>query len=179
MEGQYGLIYRLLFFYLEPISALGGSYLTHLAPQSYFSKVIPGNHDPILTNTQLVLTNLASSYVHFAIIEAVLLRVTNDKRVWQVAIIAMLVNDIIHLYGLYVARTVIGIGFGWDFSKKEDWETFAPSYLPLVLRLTFLAGWDGWTGDRRDATRISISEKDKHTLPLVSGTQPIPFLMWS
>ncbi|KAF3099226.1 hypothetical protein TWF102_005630 [Orbilia oligospora] len=77
-KGQYGLIYRLLFFYLEPFSSLGGSYLTHFTPQKYFSIVIPGNTDPILTNTQLLSTNLASSYIHFTIIEAILLRTTND-----------------------------------------------------------------------------------------------------
>ncbi|KAK6514318.1 hypothetical protein TWF506_008714 [Arthrobotrys conoides] len=146
-KGQYGLIYRLLFFYLEPLSSLGGSYLTHFTPQKYFSIVLPGNTDPILTNTQLLSTNLASSYLHFTIIEAVLLRTTNDVKVWRTAVFAMLVNDLIHLYGLWVAREKEGLGFGWDFGRVEDWETFGPSYLPLVLRVCFLAGWDGWTGE--------------------------------
>src|SRR5579871_6016866 len=69
MGGQYGLIYRLLFFWIEPFFALGGVYLTHFTPVNYFSKLIPGNNDPIFINTQLVLTNLASSYIHFTIVE--------------------------------------------------------------------------------------------------------------
>ncbi|KAK6507196.1 hypothetical protein TWF481_005646 [Arthrobotrys musiformis] len=158
MKGQYGLIYRLLFFYLEPLSSLGGAYLTHFTPQKYFSIVIPGNTDPILTNTQLLSSNLASSYVHFTIIEAVLLRTTNDRKVWRAAIFAMLVNDLIHLYALYVAREKEGLGFMWNFGRREDWETFGPSYLPLVLRLCFLAGWDGWRGDE-GGTVIGDREK--------------------
>jgi len=145
-QGQYGLIYRLLFFYLEPFFALGGTYLCHFNPSSYFSKVLPGNIDPILPNTQLILTNLASSYLHFAIIEAVTLRLTNDKRVWISVIVAMLANDLGHLWSLWRIRREMEVGFAWDFGSAVDWQTFGPTYLPLVLRLAFLAGWDGWTG---------------------------------
>ncbi|KAK6526348.1 hypothetical protein TWF694_004946 [Orbilia ellipsospora] len=147
MTGQYGLIYRLLFFYIEPISALGGAYLTHFTPQKYYSIVLPSSSyttSPLLMTTelQLALTNLASSYVYFTIMEAVLLRVTNDRNVWRVAILGMLVNDLIHLWGLWVARGDLG----WDFGRYGDWETWVPTYVPLGLRVAFLVGWDGWSG---------------------------------
>ncbi|KAF3929432.1 hypothetical protein AA313_de0202929 [Arthrobotrys entomopaga] len=143
--GQYGLIYRLLFFYLEPISALGGAYLTHFHPQKYYTIVLPDFHPPltITTELQLALTNLASSYVYFTIMEAVLLRVTNDRRVWRVAIVGMLVNDFIHLWGLYVAR---GGGLGWELGRYGDWETWVPTYFPIAVRMAFLMGFDGWSG---------------------------------
>ncbi|KAF3932100.1 hypothetical protein ABW20_dc0106615 [Dactylellina cionopaga] len=90
----------------------------------------------------------------------------------------MVVNDLIHIYGLYIARMEMGLGFGWDLSKKEDWEVFFPTYPPLILRLAFLAGWDGWTGDDGENRSARMSMTEKEDL-LRTETRPIPFLCWS
>ncbi|KAJ6257892.1 hypothetical protein Dda_7682 [Drechslerella dactyloides] len=140
--GQYGFIYRLVFLYIEPLLALSGSYLTHFAPQNYISRVVPSAaNDPITTATQLAMSNLAAMYVHFAIMEAILLRVTNDRKVWHIVLAGTVVSDVLHLWIIYHARGAVE----WDFGKQGDWEVFATSYVPLGLRLAFLAGFDGWT----------------------------------
>ncbi|KAF3915057.1 hypothetical protein ABW21_db0204519 [Orbilia brochopaga] len=139
--GQYGLIYRLVFFYIEPLLALSGAYLTYFDPQTYLFKLLPDAADPITPSTQLALTNLAAMYAHFAIVEALLLRVTDDRRVWRVAIVGMVVSDVLHLMAIYKGRGEVA----WRFGRREDWEVFATSYGPLGLRLAFLAGFDGWT----------------------------------
>ncbi|KAK6523086.1 hypothetical protein TWF694_005984 [Orbilia ellipsospora] len=171
MGGQFGLVYRIFFFYIEPIIILSGAYLTQFAPDIYFSKVLPGNSDPILPSTQHILTSLASSYVFLTIIEGILLRVTNDKRVWQVAILGMVLNDIVHLYGVYIARMEIGLGIRWNLSRREDWEIFVPSYLSLFLRIAFLTGWDGWVeDDKREREKHSRSYTQKTGFALHSAT---------
>ncbi|KAK6336562.1 hypothetical protein TWF696_002111 [Orbilia brochopaga] len=140
--GQYGFIYQLLFFYIEPVLALSGAYLTHFEPQTYIHKLVPtAANDPITTATQLALTNLAATYVHFTIVEGLMLRFTNDKMVWRVTVAGMVFSDVLHLWAIYRARGAVE----WDFGRREDWEVFASSYVPLGLRLAFLAGFDGWT----------------------------------
>jgi hypothetical protein len=101
------LIYRIWFLYLEPVFALGGTYLCIFSPQRMLTGTVPlpaitaASPIDITPLMQMLLTNIGSLYVLFAINEGLVLRLTKETSVWLGIITAMLVSDAGHLYAVY------------------------------------------------------------------------------
>jgi hypothetical protein len=136
---QIPLAYRLLLLYIEPIAAFNGFILAHFFPQFYLSGMaplsLPSDYAP---STQIIYSQLASCYFLFAWNEAVVLRCTNDLRVWKAVVLGILICDVFHLYGTGVA---LGEGFWTPLRwRPEDWVNLLMLVGPGSMRVGFLAG---------------------------------------
>ncbi|KAH7254630.1 hypothetical protein B0J15DRAFT_512851 [Fusarium solani] len=130
-------LYRLLFLYLEPFLAIGAAIQTHFAPaiflntMSQTSKYAPDN--------QVIYDQVAALYTLFAFNEAVLLRLTNDIRMWKGVLVGIFICDILHLYASWVS---LGNDMFWNplAWRVEDWENLGALWGLGVVRIAFLAG---------------------------------------
>ncbi|KAF7557837.1 hypothetical protein G7Z17_g355 [Cylindrodendrum hubeiense] len=130
--------YRALFLYFEPFSALGGSALLHFFPSLFLNTMsLTAQYAP---DNQVIYDQLAATYVLFAFNEAVVLRLTNDIRVWRAILMGILLCDAIHLYGSWSA---LGSAVFWDPRawRPEDWVNLGALWGQGFVRLAFLAGF--------------------------------------
>jgi hypothetical protein len=87
--------------------------------------------------SQIVCNQLASSYVLFALIEALVLRSTDDLKVWRAVVLALLVCDVGHIYAVWIEMSTHGLIFPWLWLQR-DATTMLMSFMPFLLRAGFL-----------------------------------------
>ncbi|MCJ1247381.1 hypothetical protein MMC30_004595 [Trapelia coarctata] len=133
------LPYRLLMLYIDPILIFAGAVLQHFAPSFYLAHMsphsTPSTYDPA---SQIVFDQLAASYVLFAWIEAVVLRSTNNLKVWKTVLLGILICDVLHLYGTWLT---MGSLF-WDLGAWTgfNWINIGTLALFGATRMAFLIG---------------------------------------
>lgn len=132
--------YRLFFLYIEPISALVGSYYAFFKPDTYL-RLTHAPSSPSLglpLGTQVVLAQLSNLYLLFALNEALVLRSTEDLRVWRTLLFGLLVADLGHLYSV----SSLGQEVYWKVATwtAMDWGNVAFVYLGATMRVAFLSG---------------------------------------
>jgi len=136
-------LYRIFFLSIEPLLAFSGALLSHFHPHKFVTSITPApvNTSPPLVVTpviQLLCTNIAALYLLFTINEVIVLRLSNDIKVWRAVIGGMLVSDIGHLYGVYAADPARATEWGkW---VMEEWFNVLTLSFGAVVRLGFLAG---------------------------------------
>ncbi|KAH7117415.1 hypothetical protein EDB81DRAFT_668394 [Dactylonectria macrodidyma] len=129
--------YRAVFLYFEPVGALVGALLLHFRPASFLNAMAPAaKYAP---DNQIIYDQLAATYILFAFNEAIILRITNDLRVWRGILIGILVCDAIHIYGSWatLGGTVFWNPRTW---RLEDWVNLVSLWGQAALRLAFVAG---------------------------------------
>jgi len=129
------LPYQILFLYFEPFMAFGGAILCHFKPALFLNTMSPtAIYAP---SNQVIYDQVAATYTLFAFNEAVVLRVTNDLRVWKTILLGILVCDIIHLYASY---TALGAATFWDprLWRWGDAINLGSLWGQAVIRVAFL-----------------------------------------
>lgn len=128
-------IYRFLFLYFEPAGALIGSLLLHFHPQPFLTTMAPTLKET--PSHQVVYDMLAATYVLFAFNEAVILRLTDDLRIWKALLCGILLCDAIHLYGSW---TALGSDMFWNPLnwRWEDAVNLGSLWGQGALRLAFI-----------------------------------------
>ena len=98
-------LYRIFFLYLEPLSTIVGAFYASILPNTYLELThapsAPSFASTVPVSTSVVLTQLANLYFLFALNEGLVLRSTNDVRVWKTLLFGLLVADFGHLYSVY------------------------------------------------------------------------------
>ena len=136
------LPYRLFFLYIEPLSTILGAYYAHLEPLTYLmlthSASAPSTLQTTPRGTLVVLTQLANLYFLFALNEALVLRATNDLKVWRTLLFGLLVADFGHLFSC----KELGLDVYWQFWTWNaiDWGNIAFVYCGAAMRIAFLLG---------------------------------------
>jgi len=136
------LFYRLFFLWIEPLSAVFGAYWAHFLPATYIQLThaasAPASDALVPLSTRIVLSQLANLYFLFTLNEALVLRSTDDIRVWRTLLFGLLVADFGHLYSVYP----LGIDIYWSVSKWNaiDWGNIAFVYAGALTRISFLLG---------------------------------------
>jgi hypothetical protein len=146
--GHIALIYRIYFLYIEPLAALGGTYLCYFNPDRFLSGTVPL---PAYTATtgvpgftispllQMMLTNIGSLYMLFAINEGVVLRLTNEKNVWLAVMLSMVMADTGHLYAAYaIDPQRISQFMQWN---SDEWINYGTLMGGFTMRILFLLGF--------------------------------------
>jgi hypothetical protein len=143
------LIYRIWFLYLEPLAALGGTYLSIFNPDRFLSGTLPlptylsiasspNGSVPITPLLELLLTNIGALYLLFAINEGIVLRLTKEKSVWFGVMGAMLASDVGHIYAVYaIAPERMWALASWN---GDEWVNVGMLVFGAVLRAAFLMG---------------------------------------
>jgi hypothetical protein len=135
-------LYQIFFLYLEPVSTLVGAYYAHLRPRTYLALThaasAPQPPSLVPTSTSVVLSQLANLYFLFALNEGLVLRSTNDLKVWRTLLFGLLVADLGHLYSLWE----LGMGKYWQVWEWNamDGGNIGFVYLGAVMRISFLLG---------------------------------------
>lgn len=134
--------YILFFHYIEPIATLIGAYYAQFRKHDYLL-LTHASSAPLLgstlpASTSIVLTQLANLYAMFAVNEALVLRVTNDMRVWRAVLFGLLLADLGHLYSV----AELGNGIYWDIVgwNSIHWGNIAFVYCGAATRICFLLG---------------------------------------
>lgn len=130
-------LYRAVILYFEPLGALVGAVLLHVKPTIFLGAMDRGAQ--YAPDNQIIYHQLAAAYVLFAFNEAVLLRTTNDVRVWRYALAGILACDALHLYGSWAA---LGSTVFWNphYWRWEDWFNLGTLWAQSAVRVAFLAG---------------------------------------
>lgn len=131
------LIFRLVFTTLEPFTALLGWYHAHFQQKRYLSLTVhmPYNSEPDL-GCAVALRQLANMYLLFAINEALVLRATNDRRVWAALLFGFLIADVGHLWSLRI------LGLDYLYYTVSEWNPMDVGnigivYAGMTMRILF------------------------------------------
>ncbi|KAK1813519.1 hypothetical protein LTR12_012088 [Friedmanniomyces endolithicus] len=117
-------IYRIFFLYIEPVAtALGAIYALDVFG---------------LQNDYMPTPPLANMYLVFALNEALVLRATNDVRVWRVLLLGLLIADFGHLYSVHPIGVNVYYEF-WNWSSMY-WGNLGFVYVGAAMRTAFLLG---------------------------------------
>ena len=155
---QIPLPYQLFFLYIEPISTLIGAYFAHLDQATYtyltanpyagatsITSTAAGTLPTLSSTHSVILSQLANLYLLFALNEGLVLRATNDRRVWRTLLFGLLVADLGHLWS---CRAVAGLADSGDWSlywqawrwNRMYWGNLGFVYLGATMRACFLMG---------------------------------------
>ncbi|KAF2854823.1 hypothetical protein T440DRAFT_416439, partial [Plenodomus tracheiphilus IPT5] len=131
------LFYRIWHLYAEPLLALCGAYHLHLDPMRYHTYMpTTSSYNP---SSQIVYDQLASSYLLFAFIEGVLLRVVHDVRIWWWIVLGLALCDAGHCYAACCEMGTAGLVDFGAWRRDECIANFL-NVAPLVTRAAFLMG---------------------------------------
>ena len=158
--------YQAFFLWIEPFFALIGAFYAFFLPKTYLDMTRATQFADVLgpsVATLVALRQLGNLYLAFAINEAVVLRATTDRRVWQALLLGLLIADFGHLYSLYP----LGPDIYYDVRKwgPMDWGNIAFVYCGATTRICFLTGI-GFGGEKKSKTRAGR----KSTKPIVDDT---------
>ncbi len=137
------LIYRIFFLYIEPVAtALGAIYALDLfGLQDDYMLLTYATSTGVLgvsTRESIVLNQLANMYFVFALNEALVLRATNDVRVWRILLLGLLIADFGHLYSVHPIGVNVYYEF-WNWSSMY-WGNLGFVYVGAAMRTGFLLG---------------------------------------
>lgn len=168
--------YRAFFLWIEPFFTLVGAVYAFFMPQTYLEMThassVSGILGPSLA-TLVVLRQLGNLYLAFAINEALVLRATDDLRVWRTLLIGLLIADFGHLYSVHP----LGLGVYYDIMKwgPMDWGNVAFVYCGASTRICFLAGVGLGVEAKKPKTRArkSIKSMVDDTITVNTPTSPV------
>jgi hypothetical protein len=129
--------YRLCHLWLEPLGALNGAYLLTFNPHEYHTFMPPAAQ--YASTSQLIYTQLASTYVLFAVLEAIVLRLTTQLSVWKAVLFGILLCDLGHFYALWTDMSTQALSSPELWTTK-GWATMLVSVVPFALRVAFMLG---------------------------------------
>ncbi|CAN8095685.1 unnamed protein product [Discula destructiva] len=135
-------LYRLWHLYIEPFGAFYGAVLCARSPLLYLSVMSPrANRAHYHPEVQIVFDQLAATYLLFAFNQAVVLRMADGSlRVWRGLLAGMLLCDLVHIWASTKALgglAVLADPVQW---RLYDWVNVVMLLIPMVLRISFLAG---------------------------------------
>jgi hypothetical protein len=149
------LLYKLFFLYIEPVSTAAGTLYSFDAfglQTQYMSMTHPLTATtPLTTRESIVLNQLANMYFVFALNEALVLRATNDLRVWKVFLLGLLIADFGHLYSVHAMGQGVYYQF-WDWSAMY-WGNLGFVYVGAAMRTAFLLGI-GMAGSMKRTSKV-------------------------
>ena len=135
------LVYRLFFLWIEPFSTAVGAYYAHFDQKHYLQWTYSTVTAPVVTVptvSSIVLTQLANLYFVFAFNEALVLRATNDRKVWRAFLLGLLIADFGHLYSVHLAGMEVYWRF-WEWNAMY-WGNVGFVYVGACMRMAFLLG---------------------------------------
>lgn len=132
-------IYRLILLTVEPLFAVMGSALVLVDPSTYLGS-ITRHSIAFAPDTTFLYTALGGSWLYFAFVEAVVLRLFDDLALWRVLCLGMLLSDF-----AFCHSTAQAVG-GWSAYVKigdwtaEDWVAFATTAPMVLTRVLIVLG---------------------------------------
>ena len=132
------LLYRFLFLYVEPFGAFLGAIINIFDPLLYLRSLSPTAPASACSPVTQPIYDQLAAHLLFCWSEAVVLRSTDDIKMWKRVLSGMSICDVLHLFASY---RVLGPGVFFDprLWRWEDWVNFVTFYGFGALRLAFCA----------------------------------------
>lgn len=133
------LAYRLLITTVEPALALGGALLALTTPAAYLA-TMTRDTGIFTSNSEFLYTELGGAWLYFAFVEAVVLRLHDDLRLWRVLCLGMLLSDVAYCHS--AAQAVGGWG-SWAMLADwtaQDWVVLVTTAPMVLARLLIVLG---------------------------------------
>lgn len=135
--------YQLFFLYIEPISALAGSFYAG-RPQEYLSMLTLGKSAVAIpdsvasTQVNIALYQLSNLYLLFAINEHLVLKHSRTLDTWRALLFGLLIADFGHL----ATNVTLGMEVYWKFWEWNAmmWGGVGFVYAGALARTLFLLG---------------------------------------
>lgn len=147
--------FRLTITTIEPLIAMSGAIQSLLSPNIFMSSM---TRDAVDFNPQMgfLHTELGGAWLYFAFIEAVVLRISDDERMWRFLCAGMLLSDFVWCHS--VAQAVGGWRIWSDISiwSAEDHFMFWTSAPIAIMRLLIVLGIAP-----RSTSHGSVKDKNK------------------
>jgi hypothetical protein len=136
-------LYQLFFIYLEPMSALAGSFYAG-RPQQYLSMLTLGQSRVDLpvsaasTQVDIALYQLSNLYLLFAVNEHLVLKHSRSLDTWRALLFGLLIADLGHL----ATNAPLGSDVYWKFWEWNAmmWGGVGFVYAGALTRIMFLCG---------------------------------------
>jgi hypothetical protein len=134
------VFYRCVFLWLEPVSIFAGAVYAYFLQSTYLALThaasAPRASVPVATS--VVLAQLANLYLGLGMLEASILRVSSERRVWVTFLTVLLIADIGHLYSV----APVGTWVYWQYWRWNaiDWGNVPFVYFLAFTRTCFLLG---------------------------------------
>jgi len=135
--------YQLFFLYIEPISALAGSFYAG-RPQEYLSmltmgkSLVPITDATATTQVNIALYQLSNLYLLFAVNEHLVLKHSRSLDTWRALLFGLLIADFGHL----ATNLSLGLDVYWKFWEWNAmmWGGVGFVYAGALARILFLLG---------------------------------------
>lgn len=134
------LIYSVFFLYIEPVATAVGAYYAFFQQSEYMRMThsTPTSVLGVSTRESIVLYQLANLYFCFALNEALVLRATNDRRVWRTFLLGLLIADFGHLYSVHeLGFKIYYEVWNWNMMMAGN---LGFVYVGAAMRTAFLLG---------------------------------------
>lgn len=147
-------LYRFLFLYFEPACAFFGAVINIFDPLRYLQSLSPtATASTYSSLTQPIYDQLAAHLLFFSWSQAVVLRSTEDVKVWKTLLFGMFLCDVLHLFASF---RILGprVFLSPSLWRWEEWVNFIMLYGPGGLRLAFCAGVGVRNGESKAAKNL-------------------------
>ncbi|KAM0417025.1 hypothetical protein ACHAPT_012991 [Fusarium lateritium] len=143
-------IYRFLLLGIEPFLVTAGAIMVSVKPAAYADAMTRGSI-PFAQGNAFIYTQIGGSWLYFAFIEGVVMRMFDDLALWRVLCTGMLLSDI-----WYCAGTVQGVGGLANWANlaawtDDDWITMVSTLPMVIVRVLIVLG----IGVKRAEDRVS------------------------
>lgn len=128
--------YRFFFTIIDPMICIWGAYMDFFDPRMVLSSHILADTPDI--GHIMILAQRGGGMLNFGFISAVLLRYTQDPKIWHIVEIANLIVDFTYFPAVFGALRAQGrvLPETW---RAEDWGSLAITGFVTLVRLAFLA----------------------------------------
>jgi hypothetical protein len=129
--------FRLFFTWLDPIICIWGAYMDFFDPTLVLSSHIP--HPTADLGHAMILKQRGGGMLNFGFISAVLLRYTNDIKIWRIVQVSLLIVDFACFWAIW---DVLGVQQRLSPSswRAEDWGSIVITGTATLTRVLFLLG---------------------------------------
>jgi len=136
------LLYRLFCLWIEPVLAIGGTYLCYFDQARFIQGTTPvliGRANTALSPlNKLLLTEISGLYAFLALNEALVLRLSNDPNIWRAVEFSMCFSDLAHLWAIYEGSPAEFVDvLRW---RGEDWINIGSLFVGLAIRVAVVLG---------------------------------------
>jgi len=131
--------YRLILTTVEPLLAAGGALLVLRTPAEYLSTMTRGS-GAFAAGSTFLYTELGGAWLYFAFVEAVVLRVFDDVRLWRLLCAGMLLSDAAYCHS---AAQAVGGWAAWAHLAawtSEDHLVFWTTAPMVLVRILVVLG---------------------------------------
>jgi hypothetical protein len=137
--GSIPFIYRLIITTIEPLMSINGALMALYTPQKYLA-TMTRDKAIFAPDTTFLYTELAGAWLYLTFVEAVVMRMFDDLRLWRVLCAGMLLSDVAYHHS--AAQAVGSWSLYIDVAQwaTMDWAVFLSNVITILPRILIVLG---------------------------------------